>query len=138
MIVDTSALLAVLLNESDAPLFAAAMERAQVVRLSAASYLEAASYLDRNEDAVRRASRFRRKSQRTMLDAFIQQFELQIEPVTADQALRARQAFVLFGKGRHKASLNYGDCFTYALASAFQEPLLFKGNDFLHTDLEAA
>ncbi len=128
MIVDTSALLAVLLDEPDAPFFAAAMERARVVRLSAASYLEAAIYLDRNEDAIRRA----------MLDAFIQQFDLRIEPVTADQAFRARQACVLFGKGRHKASLNYGDCFTYALASAFQEPLLFKGNDFVHTDLEAA
>lgn len=128
VIVDTSALLAILLNEPDAPYFAAAMERAAVVRLSAASYLEAAIYLDRNEDAIRRA----------MLDTFIQQFELRLEPVTADQALRARQAFVLFGKGRHKASLNYGDCFTYALASAFQEPLLFKGNDFIHTDLEPA
>ena len=69
---------------------------------------------------------------------FLAEFSIRIEPVTAEQALLARQAFVLFGKGRHKAGLNFGDCFTYALARATREPVLFKGGDFGHTDLEAA
>lgn len=128
MILDTSALLAVLLREPEAERFAGAMEGAGVVRLSAASYVEAAIYVDRNGDEVRRA----------MLDTFLQEFSVRIEAVTAEQAVLARQAFVLFGKGRHKAGLNFGDCFSYALARAYREPLLFKGGDFGYTDLEAA
>jgi len=128
MIIDTSALLAILLVEPEASRFASAIENARVVRFSAASYFEAAVYIDRNGDEVRRA----------MLDTFLAQFSIQIEPVTAEQALLARQAFVLFGKGRHKAGLNFGDCFSYALARAYREPLLFKGGDFGHTDLEDA
>ena len=127
MILDTSALLAVLLREPEAERFATAIAEANVVRLSAASYLEAATYVDRNGDEIRRA----------MLDTFLAQFAIRIEPVTAAQALLARQAFVLFGKGKHRAGLNFGDCFTYALARAYGEPLLFKGNDFGHTDLGA-
>ena len=73
-----------------------------------------------------------------MLDTFLGEFSIRIEPVTAEQAFLARQAFVLFGKGRHKAGLNFGDCFSYALARAYREPLLFKGGDFGYTDLEAA
>jgi ribonuclease VapC len=128
MILDTSAQLAVLLNEPEAGWFATAIENAGAVRLSAASYVEAATYVDRNGDAVRCA----------MLDTFLAEFSIRIEPVTADKALLARQAFVLFGKGRHKAGLNFGDCFSYALARAYREPLLFKGGDFGYTDLEAA
>src|SRR5580698_10407793 len=128
MILDTSALLTVLLNEPEARPFAAVIENAAVVRLSAASYVEAAIYVDRNGDEVRRA----------MLDTFLREFSIRIETVTAEQALRARQAFVLFGKGRHKAGLNFGDCFSYAMSRAYREPLLFKGADFGHTDLEAA
>jgi len=99
-----------------------------VVRISAANYVEAAIYVDRNGDEIRRA----------MLDTFLGEFEIRIEPVTAEQALLARQAFVLFGKGRHRAALNFGDCFSYALARSYREPLLFKGEDFVHTDLDAA
>jgi ribonuclease VapC len=128
MILDTSALLAILLREPEAERFAISIENAAVVRLSAASYVEAAIYVDRNADEIRRA----------MLDTFLAEFSIRIEPVTAEQALLARQAFVLFGKGRHKAGLNFGDCFTYALARATREPVLFKGGDFGHTDLEAA
>jgi ribonuclease VapC len=128
MILDTSALLAVLLNEPEASLFASVIENANVVRISAASYVEAAIYVDRNGDEVRRA----------MLDTFLGEFSIRIEPVTAEQAILARQAFVLFGKGRHKAGLNFGDCFSYALAKAYREPVLFKGGDFGYTDLEAA
>lgn len=125
MILDTSALLAILLREPDAERFAVALESADTVRMSVASYVEAAIYVDRNEDRVRRA----------MLDTFVKDFAIQLEPVTVEQAFLARQAFVLFGKGRHKAGLNFGDCFSYALAKAFSEPLLFKGGDFGHTDL---
>jgi ribonuclease VapC len=125
VILDTSALLAILLREPDAERFAVALESADTVRMSVASYVEAAIYVDRNEDRVRRA----------MLDTFVKDFAIQLEPVTVEQAFLARQAFVLFGKGRHKAGLNFGDCFSYALAKAFSEPLLFKGGDFGHTDL---
>lgn len=128
MIIDTSALLAILLREPDAGRFASALEAASVVRISAANYVEAAIYVDRNGDEIRRA----------MLDTFLGEFEIRIEPVTAEQALLARQAFVLFGKGRHRAALNFGDCFSYALARSYREPLLFKGEDFVHTDLDAA
>jgi len=128
MILDTSALLAVLLREPEAEKFASAIENAPVVRLSAASYLEAAIFVDRNGDEIRRA----------MLDTFLAEFTIRIEAVAAEHALLARHAFVLFGKGRHRAGLNFGDCFSYALARACREPLLFKGEDFVHTDLEAA
>ena len=125
MILDTSALLAILMLEPDAERFAAALESADTVRMSVASYVEAAIYVDRNEDRVRRA----------MLDTFVKDFAILLEPVTVEQAFLARQAFVLFGKGRHKAGVNFGDCFSYALAKAFSEPLLYKGGDFVHTDL---
>ena len=128
MILDTSALLSVLLQEPGAERFESAIADAYIVRMSAASYVEAAIHVDRNGDEIRRA----------MLDTFLERFSIHIEPVTVEQALLARQAFVLFGKGRHKAGLNFGDCFTYALAKKFREPLLFKGGDFIHTDLESA
>ena len=128
MIIDTSALLAILLLEPEAERFAAAIEQAATVRISAASYLEAAIYVDRNGDEVRRA----------MLDTFLEEFGIEIEAVTAAQAKLARQAFVLFGKGRHRAGLNYGDCFSYALAKSYREPLLFKGGEFGHTDVAVA
>src|ERR1035438_7502541 len=111
MIVDTSALLAVLLQEPEGERFAAAIAGASAVRMSAASYVEAAIYVDRNGDEIRRA----------VLDPFLGEFSIRIEPVTVEQALLARQAFVLFGKGRHKAGLNFGDCFSYALAKAYRD-----------------
>jgi ribonuclease VapC len=128
LILDTSALLAILLCEPEAEVFASSIESAAEVRISAANYVEAAIYVDRNGDAARRA----------MLDTFLAEFSIRIEPVTAEQAHLARQAFVLFGKSRHKASLNFGDCFSYALAKACREPLLFKGGDFGYTDIEPA
>ena len=128
MILDTSALLAVLFREPEAKRFAEAISSAAVVRLSSASYVEAAINVDRNGDEERRAK----------LDSILAELSIQIEPVTVEQAFLARQAFVLFGKGRHKAGLNFGDCFTYALAKKYREPLLFKGGDFGYTDLESA
>lgn len=128
MILDTSALLAVLLDEPEEDRFSDMIEEAEVVRLSAAGYVEAAIYIERNGDEIRRA----------MLDTFIDEFSIRIEPVTVEQAMLARQAFALFGKGRHKAGLNFGDCFTYALVKAYREPLLYKGGGFGMTDLESA
>jgi ribonuclease VapC len=128
MILDTSALLAILLREPEAESFARAIEASDVVRLSVAGYLEAAIFVDRHGDEVRRA----------MLDTFLEEFSIRLEPVTVEQARTARQAFRSFGKGQHPAGLNFGDCFTYALAKAVREPVLYKGNDFSQTDLSSA
>jgi ribonuclease VapC len=125
MIVDTSALLAILLCEPEAKRFAGIIDKAPVVRMSVASYTEAALFVERRADPVRRE----------MFDSFFEDSGIVLEPVTVDQARLARQAFHAFGKSRHPAGLNYGDCFTYALAKAMREPLLYKGNDFAQTDL---
>jgi ribonuclease VapC len=128
MILDASALLAILLREPEAASFAKAIESAGTVRLSVASYLEAAIFVDRHGDEVRRA----------LLDTFLEEFSIRLEPITVEQARIARQAFQWFGNGLHPASLNFGDCFTYALAKVTREPVLFKGQDFNRTDLIAA
>lgn len=72
------------------------------------------------------------------LDLLMHRLKVDVVPVTAEHAELARRAFRRFGKGRHPAGLNYGDCFTYALAVALQEPVLFKGNDFSQTDAPVA
>jgi ribonuclease VapC len=128
MILDTSALLAILLREAEAAGFAKAIEDADSVCMSVAGYLEAAIFVDRHGDEVRRA----------MLDTFLEEFSIRLEPVTVQQIRLARQAFRSFGKGIHPAGLNFGDCFTYALAKALREPVLFKGTDFSQTDLVPA
>lgn len=127
MIIDTSALLAILYQEEDAEWFANAIALAAVRRMSAANFLEAAINIDTHGDPE--ASR--------QLDTFIRHAEIEIAAVTHEQAQIARQAYQDFGKGRHKAALNFGDCFAYALARASGEPLLFKGNDFSNTDIVA-
>ncbi len=129
MIIDTSALIAILRAEDDASNMALAIERAQARKISAASYLETAVVIDASRDPI--ASR--------RFDELVDTAELRIEPVTHDQARIARDAYRDFGKGSgHKASLNFGDCFAYALAKSTGEPLLFKGNDFGHTDITPA
>ncbi|MGH3194995.1 MAG: type II toxin-antitoxin system VapC family toxin [Streptosporangiaceae bacterium] len=129
MIVDTSALIAILRAEGDASEMAYTIERAQVRRISAASYLETAVVIDASRDPV--ASR--------RFDVLVETAKLRVEPVTHDQARIARDAYRDFGKGSgHKAGLNFGDCFAYALAKATGEALLFKGNDFSHTDITPA
>ena len=128
MIVDTSAVLAVLFDEADARRYAEAMAGAETCRLSAASWLEAGITVDSQAGAA--AGR--------QLDAFVKRAGLVIEPVTLEQAELARQAYFDFGKGRHPAGLNFGDVFAYALAKSTGEPLLFKGEDFARTDIEAA
>jgi len=128
MIIDTSAVLAILLDERDAATFSQAIETAADRRMSAASYLEAALVIDSRGDAV---------AQREF-DRFFQRSGIAIEPVTLEQARIARQAYRDFGKSRHRAALNFGDCISYALARVFDQPLLFKGRDFSFTDIESA
>ncbi len=125
MIIDTSALLAILYQEEDALFFAAAMAAAPDLNMSAANFLEAAINIDVLGDAE--ASR--------QLDAFVRRAGIEISSVTLEQAQIARQAYLDFGKGRHPAGLNFGDCFAYALARETGKPLLFKGDDFGKTDI---
>ena len=128
MIVDTSAVVSVLLREPDAQRFEQLMTGASPCRMSVANYLEAAMVVEsRAGDAFGRE-----------LDRLIDQTPIQLEPVTIEQAQRAREAWRRFGKGNHPAGLNFGDCFAYALADATREPLLFKGDDFALTDIDAA
>ena len=128
MIVDTSAVIAILRDEPDAAAFARAIEAAGERRISAANFLEAAVVIDGSRDPV--ASR--------RLDDLIREAQLLIEPVTEAQARIARDAYRDFGRGSgHPARLNFGDCFAYALARASGEPLLFKGEDLGHTDIRA-
>lgn len=129
MIVDTSAIIAILLSEPDAAIYAEAIERAPTARLSTASYVEVGAVIDRAGDPV--ASR--------RVDELLQAGGIAIEPVTAEQAHAARQAYRDFGKGSgHPAQLNFGDCFSYALATTTGEPLLFKGDDFARAGIVSA
>ncbi len=128
MIIDASALIAILFNESDAPIYADAIEKADSRRMSAATYVEAAMVAERYTSG-RGGSKF---------DALLRGSKISIEPFTAEQAQLARQAFLDYGKGRHAAGLNLGDCFAYALSKAALEPLLFKGADFAKTDVVPA
>ena len=129
MIIDTSAIIAILRNESDAPAYAKAIEIANIRRISAVNYVEAAAVIDSSRDPI--ASR--------RFDDLIHEAEVIIESVTSIQAKIARDAYKDFGKGsKHRAGLNFGDCFAYALAKTSGEPLLFKGKDFLHTDIKSA
>jgi ribonuclease VapC len=128
MILDASAIIAMLRAEPDSRELASAMFSAGSRRVSAINYVEAAAVIESGKDPV--ASR--------RFDDFFRSAHVIIEPVTEKQAQLAREAYRDFGKGRHKARLNLGDCFAYALAKDLDEPLLFKGSDFKHTDIEAA
>ena len=129
MIVDTSAMIAILTDEPDALALARVLDGPVIVRLSAASYLETSIVLDKRRDTVMSAK----------FDDLIVSAKITIEPLTESQAKIARQAYRDYGRGSgHPANLNFGDCFTYALAREKREPLLYKGDDFLHTDLRSA
>ena len=128
MIVDSSAILAIMFAESDAHVFAEAMSEADSCKISAASFVEVAVVVEAQTQD--RGSR--------QLDTFLRRAGFVIEPVTEEQAHLARQAYSDFGKGRHPAGLNFGDCFSYALAKATGEALLFKGSDFSKTDIVSA
>ncbi len=126
MIVDTSALIAILRDEPEAGACAKAIEAAPRCRISAANFVEAAIVIDGSRDPI--ASR--------RFDDLLSEADLVIEPVTEAQAKIAREAYRDFGRASgHPARLNFGDCFAYALARAMGEPLLFKGDDFAQTDI---
>ena len=129
MIVDTSAIIAILKNEPESETFSEAIEAATAVRMSAASYLETNIVIGRCKNPILTAR----------LEDILENPGLQIEPVTAAQAKIAWAAYRDFGKGSgHPANLNFGDCFSYALAREKREPILFKGDDFNHTGLRSA
>lgn len=128
MILDSSAVVAILRAEPEAQAMAHAMTRAGSCAVSAVTYLEAAIVIDGGRDPI--ASR--------RFDDFFRESGIVVEPVTLLHAKVAREAYRDFGKGRHRAGLNFGDCFAYALAKETGEALLFKGDDFCHTDVEAA
>ena len=125
MVLDTSALLAILLNEPERRSFTEAIELAESRWLSAANFVEVSIILEQRHGAegVR------------AFDRLIAAAAITIVEVDLDQAHIARDAYQMYGKGRHAAGLNFGDCFAYALAMARSEPLLFKGNDFALTDV---
>ena len=128
MIIDASALLAVLLEEPEAQDFVALLAQSPASRMSAVNYLEAAIQIDQHNSVVATQA----------FDAFVDMSGIVIEPITISQTRIARRAYAQFGKGKHRASLNFGDVFAYALAKERGEPLLYKGNDFVHTDIEMA
>lgn len=127
MVVDTSALIAILNDEPERPAFVAAVERDPSRLISAVSVIEASCVLENRfgEDAV------------DDLDLLLAKIGARVMPVTADDVTSVRAAYKRFGKGRHPAGLNFGDCFSYALAISTGEPLLFKGRDFTQTDVAA-
>jgi len=127
VVVDTSALIALLGMEAEAARVAAALESEATRLISAATVVETGLVIE---------SRYGAQGGRE-LDLLIAKAELSIQPVTAEQAEVAREAWRRYGKGRHPAGLNFGDCFSYALARTSGEPLLFKGDDFIHTDITA-
>jgi ribonuclease VapC len=129
MIVDSSAMVAILRGEPEQHRFAERIARAGGGLMSAARFLETAIVIDRACDPVTSRA----------LDRFLAESGVEIAPVTPPRARIAREAYRDFGKGSgHPAQLNFGDCLTYALARDTNEPLLFKGEDFSHTDLEDA
>ena len=126
MVIDTSAVLAILQDEPERLRFSEALEDAESVSMSAASFVETSMIIESRygSDGVRD------------LDLLIAKAAIALEAVDVEQAHLARQAFRLYGKSRHPAGLNFGECFAYALARSRAEPLLFKGQDFSLTDIE--
>lgn len=129
MIIDSSALVAILAREQERTEFEALVARDPFPRISAATYLETGIVVDSPRNPILSRE----------LDRYLASADITIEPVTTEQAIMARYAYRDFGKGSgHAAQLNFGDCFAYALAKAYDEPLLFKGDNFGHTDVRPA
>jgi ribonuclease VapC len=128
MILDTSAAAAILFGEPEALHYIQLVHDAHRCLMSVANFVELSMVIEGQigADAGRQC------------DMFLRRAGIVIEPVTVEQGQLARQAFLDFGKGRHPAGLNFGDCFAYALAKVTGEPLLFKGEDFSKTDIQAA
>jgi ribonuclease VapC len=127
MVIDTSALVAMLNDEPEAERIETAVEADPVRLMSTASYVETAIVID---------TRFGEPGGRE-LDLWLHRAAVDLVSVDSDQADAARVAYRMYGKGRHRAGLNYGDCFSYALAKVSGQPLLFKGDDFARTDIRA-
>jgi len=128
MVVDSSAIVAILQDEPEADRMLRALEEAPDRRIASATLVETAIVMyARYGDAGERE-----------VDLFIHRLGIDVIPTTAEHAELARSAYRRYGKGQHPAGLNYGDCFSYALASALQEPLLYKGDDFSQTDIPIA
>lgn len=128
MIIDSSAVLAVLFGEADAETYEKGIAAASPCRMSVANVLETSIVVEsRGGEAAGHE-----------LDVFLERAGIELIPVTTEHLEVARRAWRRFGKGNHPAALNFGDCFAYALAKVENEPLLFKGNDFTRTDVEAA
>lgn len=125
MVIDTSAVVAILSGEADALQLSHAIESAPVRRISAATLLEASIVIEHRYGLLGGEK----------LDQLLAAANVQVEPVTVEQGSIARAAYRKYGKGRHIAALNFGDCFAYALAKSTGEPLLFKGDDFTETDV---
>ncbi len=125
MVIDTSAVVAILLDETESPVIRRAIEDDPIRMMSAASFVEAAMVIE---------TRFGEAGGRE-LDLLLHTARIELIPVDREQAELARDAFRHFGKGRHRAGLNFGDCFSYALARVSGERLLCKGDDFGHTDV---
>ena len=128
MVIDTSAVLAVLFDEPEADAFGALFERERVKRMSVANFAEAQIRLIRLPTPM----------PRRLMERLLESAEIALEPVSETQAHLAIEAYRDYGRGRHPAGLNFGDCFAYALAKDKGEPLLFKGDDFARTDVEPA
>jgi ribonuclease VapC len=129
MIVDSSALISILRREPEAEAFTRLLDETDEIFCSAATYLETAIVVDSRRDPIANLT----------LDDLIARAGIMIEPFTAEQAQIARQAYRDYGRGSgHAANLNLGDCFAYALARVKRQPLLYKGDDFRHTDLRSA
>jgi ribonuclease VapC len=128
MVIDTSVLIAILFLEPDRRYYQEQIERASYKQVSAVSYMEAGMVL---------TSRFGSNAEMA-LDELLTKAGVTISPVNGTQAKLALAAFREYGKGRHPAGLNFGDCFSYALAKSSAEPLLFKGSDFARTDITVA
>jgi ribonuclease VapC len=128
MVIDSSALLAIIFEEPDASIYLSAILNSDNCLVSAASLVETSMV----------SLRLRSPDPIALLDDLVNRTEIIVAPVDHEQALLAREAFRRFGKGRHKAGLNFGDCFAYALAKQTGEPLLYKGSDFSLTDIVSA
>jgi ribonuclease VapC len=128
MVIDTSAIVAVLFDEPDHRRYAEAIAAAPVRLVSAVTHVEPSFVVEGRKGQAGRAR----------LDRFFALIGAEIVSITARHSEIATDAFRRFGKGRHRAALNIGDCFSYALATATNHPLLFKGNDFNYTDIRAA
>jgi ribonuclease VapC len=128
MIIDTSALSAIFFGEPESDVYIQLIHEADRCRMSAANFVELSMVIESQlgPEALRQC------------DMFLRRAQIVIESVTIEHAHLAGQAFLDFGKSRHPAGLNFGDCFAYALAKASDEPLLYKGQDFSKTDLKSA